>query len=120
MYKPHTPYNVPFRILTPTVSVSKGVREKKSYQESQTTLFCSFRTFGGSESTVNGVYSVVDTATLETWYTPELTAAVQIRILPTDGSNDTGELYEVLGTPENIEMRNQYLLCKVKKITGGA
>ena len=116
MYKPHTPYNVPFRILTPTESVTKGVREK-SYQESQTTLFCSFRTFGGSESTVNGV---VDTATLETWYTPELTAAVQIRILPTDGSNDTGELYEVLGTPENIEMRNQYLLCKVKKITGGA
>ena len=23
MYKPHTPYNVPFRILTPTVSVSE-------------------------------------------------------------------------------------------------
>lgn len=119
MYKPHTPYNVPFRILKPTETVTKGVREK-GYQESETTLFCSFRTFGGSESTVNGVYSVVDTATLETWYTPDLTAADRIRILPTDGSSEKGELYEVLGTPENIEMRNQYLLCKVKKITGGA
>lgn len=119
MYKPHTPYNVPFRILTPTLSVTKGNREK-SYAESQTTFFCSFRTFGGTESTENGIYSVVDTATLETWYTPELTAAVRIRILPTDGSSETGEEYEVLGTPENIEMRNQYLLCKVKRVTGGA
>ena len=119
MYKPHTPYNVPFRILTPTLTVEKGNREK-SFSESETTLFCSFRTFGGSESTVNGVYSVVDTATLETWYTPELTAKVRIRILPTDGSSETGDVYEVMGTPENIEMRNQYLLCKVKRVTGGA
>lgn len=119
MYKPHTPYNVPFRILTPAQTVTKGVREK-SYTESETTFFCSFRTFGGSESTENGIYSVVDTATLETWYTPELTAAVRIRILPTDGSSETGQLYEVMGSPENIEMRNQYLLCKVKRITGGA
>ena len=119
MYKPHTPYNVPFRILTPTLSVTKGNREK-SYTESQSTFFCSFRTFGGTESTENGIYSVVDTATLETWYTPELTAAVRILILPTDGSSETGEEYEVLGTPENIEMRNQYLLCKVKRVTGGA
>lgn len=119
MYKPHTPYNVPFRILTPAVTFEKGNREK-SFSESETTFFCSFRTFGGSESTENGIYSVVDTATLETWYTPELTAAVQIRILPTDGSSEKGDLYEVMGTPENIEMRNQYLLCKVKRVTGGA
>ena len=119
MYKPHTPYNVPFRILTPTVTVEKGNREK-SFSESETTFFCSFRTFGGSESTVNGVYSVVDTATLETWYTPELTANVRIRILPTDGSSEIGDVYEVMGTPENIEMRNQYLLCKVKRVAGGA
>ena len=119
MYKPHTPYNVPFRILTPTTTVTKGTRSK-SYTEEATTRFCSFRTFGGTENTVNGVFSVIDTATVETWYTPALTAAVRLRILPTDGSSSDGEFYEVMGTPENIEQRNQYTVCKVRKITGGA
>lgn len=119
MYKPHTPYNVPFRILTPTRSITKGTRSK-AYTESETTYFCTFRTFGGTESTVNGVYSLIDTATLETWYTPALTGGCRLRILPTDGSNSDGELYEVMGQPENIEMRNQYLICKVRKLTGGA
>jgi hypothetical protein len=32
----------------------------------------------------------------------------------------TGVDYEVMGSPENIEMRNQYLVCKVRKVSGGA
>ena len=31
-----------------------------------------------------------------------------------------GELYEVIGTPENIEMRNQYSVVKVRRVSGGA
>lgn len=119
MYKPHTLYNVPFRILIPTETVSKGTRTK-TYTEETTTRFCSFRTFGGTESTVNGVYSLIDTATLETWYTPTLKGDVRIRILPTDGNNADGELYEVMGSPENIEQRNQYHVVKVRRISGGA
>lgn len=119
MYKPHTPYNVPFRILVPTLTLEKGSRQK-TYTENQTTLFCSFRTFGGTESTVNGVYSLIDTATIETWYTPLLAAGTRVRIFPTDGSSQLGELYEVIGSPENIEKRNQYTVCKVRRVSGGA
>ncbi len=118
MYKPHTPYNVPFHILTPTETVVKGVRTKV-YTEDETTHFCSFRTFGGTESTVNGVYSLIDTATLETWYDPKLTAAIRVKIFATDGTG-SGELYEAMGAPENIEMRNQYTVMKIRKVTGGA
>jgi len=119
MYKPHTPYAVPFRILIPTITVTKGVRAK-TYTEEPTTRFCSFRSFGGTESTVDGVYSLIDTATVETWFDPALTAAVRLRIFPTDGSSLAGTDYEVMGSPENIEMRNQYLVCKVRKVSGGA
>lgn len=119
MYKPHTPYAVPFRILVPTISVAKGTRTK-TYQEEAITRFCSFRSFGGTESTVDGVYSLIDTATVETWYDPALTAAVRLRIFPTDGTSMAGVDYEVMGSPENIEMRNQYLVCKVRKVSGGA
>lgn len=118
-FKPHTPYNVPFRILTPQLTVTKGTREK-SYTEESVTRFCCFRSFGGTESTENGIFSVIDTATLETWYDPNLKADVRIRILPTDGNNEDGELFEVTGTPENIEMRNQYMIAKVKRVAGGA
>lgn len=118
MYKPHTPYAVPFRILIPSISVTKGDR-KKTYTEEPTTRFCSFRSFGGTESVVDGVYSLIDTATIETWYDPALTAAVRLRIFPTDGGLTYSD-YEVMGSPENIEMRNQYLVCKVRKVSGGA
>lgn len=118
MYKPHTPYNVPFFLQTPTTSIVKGI-PVKTYTETQTARFCSFRTFGGTETTENELLTVVDTATVETWYDPAITAACRVRIVPTDGSN-SGKVYEILGTPENIEMRNQFSLFKVRAITGGA
>lgn len=117
-YKAHTPYNVPFRILIPTISVTKGTRAK-AYTEEATTRFCSFRTFGGTENLDNGIYSVIDTATLETWYDPAITSDTRLRIYATDGSLN-GEDWEIIARPENIEMRNQYLVCKVRKVTGGA
>jgi len=117
-YKPHTPYNVPFFLQTPTVSIVKGI-PYKTYTEAQTPRFCSFRTFGGTENTENDLYTVIDTATVETWFDPAITAACRIRVAPTDGSG-TGKVYEILGTPENIEMRNQFAVFKVRAITGGA
>lgn len=118
MYKPKTPFNVPFFLQTPTVSIVKGI-PTKTFTESATTRFCSFRTFGGTESSENDLYSVIDTATVETWYDPAITAACRIRVAPTDGSG-SGKVYEIISTPENIEMRNQYLVVKVRAITGGA
>ena len=118
MYKPHTPYNVPYQILIPSQVFDKGVRTK-AYTEDSVVRFCSFRTFGGTENQVNGVFSLIDTATVETWYDPKLKADVRLRIYATDGSG-TFEDYEVMGKPENIEMRNQYTVVKVRKVSGGA
>lgn len=112
-YKPQAPFSVPFVILTPTATTVKGV-PTKTYTEGKTVYNGTFRTFGGTESTENGLYSVIDTATLETWYTPDITADCRIKIL------QTGNIYEVVGTPENIQLRNQFLKCRLKAVKGGA
>ena len=118
MYKPKSPFNVPFFLQVPTVSIVKGI-PTKTYTEAGTVRYCSLRTFGGTENTENGLYSVIDTATIETWYDPAITAACRIRVAPTDGTG-SGKVYEIISTPENIEMRNQYLVVKVRAISGGA
>lgn len=116
--KPSGPYNVPMKILTPVWNTVNGVR-KKTYPEPSTVaddmiFYGSFRTFGGTETESNGVYSIVNTATVETWYRPEITVDCQIVVL------QTGQIYDVLGDPENIEMRNQFLKFKVRAIGGKA
>ena len=73
--------------------------------KSEKPYFCSFRTFGGTEKNVNGVLVVEDTATIETWFTPEIKSDCNIEV--------DGQQYEILGTPENINKRNQYLVFKV-------
>lgn len=110
-YKPNTPYNVPFFLMVPTTTNIKGV-VKKTYIKNEIPFFCSFRTFGGSEKLVNDVIVVENTGTLETWYDPSIKADCQVEI--------DGQVYEILGTPENINMRNQYMVLKVRAIKGGA
>ena len=114
-YKPVTPFVVPMRLLVPTTVMIKGVA-KKTFSDPQESyqFFGSVRTFGGTESTVNEVFSVVDTATIDTWFDPRFKADCRIYL------EDTGETYELMATPENIEHRNQYLQLRCKKIGGGA
>lgn len=110
-YRPSEPFSTPVELLnvieTKTV---KGV-DKKIYPDSGELIYCSFKTYGGTETTVNGVLTVIDTANVETWYRPDITAASRIKL----GS----KLYEVINTPENIEQRNQFLKFKVRSVRGG-
>lgn len=110
-YKQSSPYNVAAFLLNPTYRYVKGVKQK-TYVPEDEPFFCSVKTFGGTESNSNGVTVVENTANIETWYDPRITAACRIRIDNLD--------YEILGTPENINMRNQYLRFKVRGINGGA
>lgn len=110
-FKPNTPFNVPFFLLTPEYIKVKGVA-KKAFKKSDNPFYCSFRTFGGTEKVVNDVLVLEDTATLETWYDPNITASCNIEI--------DGQQYEILGTPEDINRRHQYLVVKVRAIKGGA
>lgn len=112
-FKPNTPYNVAAHVLTPITRIEKGVRVKGyDVPTEENQFFCSFRTFGGTEKVVNDVIVVEDTATLETWYNPMITSDCAILI--------DGRKYEILGRPENIGMRNQFMLLKVRAIEGGA
>lgn len=114
-YKPITPFVVPMRLLVPTTVMVKGVA-KKSFSDPQYSFkfFGSMRTFGGTESTVNDIYSVIDTATIDTWYNPSFKADCRIYL------EETGETYEILATPEDIERRHQYMQLRCRKIVGGA
>lgn len=110
MYRPNEPFNTVAELFTVTTETVKGVKVKT--YNSVGFINCSFKTYGGTEQVVNGLYSVVDTAEVITWYRPDILSSGRIKV------NDRN--YEVLGSPENIDMRNQYMKFKVKTITGGA
>lgn len=110
-YKPSAPFNVSAFLLIPTSKNVKGV-SKKTFEKAQTPFFCSFKTFGGTEKESNGVIVIENTAVIETWYDPNIKAGCNISVNEIE--------YEILGTPENINMRNQYMKFKVKAVKGGA
>ena len=110
-YRPSEPFVVPMFFFAPETKVSKGV-VKKVYPESGELFYCSFRTFGGTESFSNDVLSVEDTATIETWYRPDIKSDCIIK-------DADGKTYKILGTPENINMRNQIMRFKVRSVSGG-
>lgn len=115
-YRPNVPFNVPMKFFKPMYVTSNGVRKKlyPDYDEDQNpTFFCSFRTFGGTKIQANDIYAVQDTAVIETWYTPKIQADGKVKDLL------TGIEYEILGTPENIERRNQFLKFEVRRLGGG-
>lgn len=115
MYRPSLPFSVPLLLLIPTYTTVNGVR-KKTYPaiENGILFYGTFKTYGGTERDVNGVYAIEDTANIETWYTPEITSGCRIAIA------NTNAVYDVLGEPENIDMRNQFLKFKVSRVKGGA
>ena len=112
MYKPSGPFNVPLYLFVPQTVTVKG-STKKVYPDEGILIWCTFRTFGGTERTSNDLLVIENTATVETWYRPDIKA--DCRIKDADGLE-----YEILGTPENISRRNQYLIFKIRAICGGA
>ena len=109
-YKPDLPYDTPVKLFNPTYKTVRG-NSKKVYPAEGELIFCKFKTYGGTETTVNGVLAVVDTANVETWYRPDITSASQIRL--------NGKKYEVMGEPEDIEQRHEVLKFKVRGVKGG-
>lgn len=110
-WQPNLPYTTPAMLQNPIgETLVKGVKQKQ-YGEGER-VFVSFRTFGGTEKTSNGQVVVENTATIETWYRPDITPASRFEIANTN--------YEVLGTPENIGMQNKHIVVKVRAVKGGA
>ena len=86
----------------------------KTYDPDGIVRFCNFSTYGGTEKQVNGLLVIEDTAQIVAWYEPDITSADRIRIL------DSGVDYEIIGEPEDIELRHQEMQFKVRRVKGGA
>ncbi len=115
-YKPNFPFNVAAYILKPTTKRVKGVTVKTyAPPEESELIYCSFVTYGGTEQNKNGAYSVVDTANVETWFRPDIKAECGFCL-----ADNPSKVYEIIGSPENIKMQNQFLKFKVQAVNGGA
>lgn len=102
-------------LLIPVNSDKVGVNKKTFPAVNNGILiYGSFRTFGGTDTESNGLLMVENTAVIETWYRPDIKSDCRIAVI------ETGEVFEILGSPENIQMRNQYLQIRVRGIRGGA
>lgn len=114
-YVPNAPFTTPLYLLKPTIVEVKGSR-KKVYPEisDENVIYASFKSYGGTETESNGVLTVEDTANIETWYRPNIDSDCRVVI-----GNDITAVYEIIGAPENIDMRNQYMKFKVKRVRGG-
>lgn len=112
-FKPAFPFDAPIELLIPSYTTKKGV-QVKSFPDNGIRLNCSFKTYGGTETTTNNLYTVIDTAIIETWYRPDIKSDCRIKLL------SSGQVYEIIGKPENINMRNQFIKFKVQAVEGGA
>lgn len=113
-YRPALPYTTPVLLLIPTFKTIKGVVVKNYDEKNGVQFFCSWKTYGGTETTNNEVYTVLDTAQIETWYKPEIKSDCRIKDL------ETGDIYEIIGRPEDIDRRHQFMRFKVQAVEGGA
>lgn len=118
-YRPQLDNTIPLILLVPTTSTVSGVTKKtyptitEAVQDTNNIFFGNFKSYGGTERDVNGVYSIEDTANIETWYRPDIKANCRVAL-------ETGEIYDILGEPEDVNKRHQFLKFKVKRVKGGA
>ena len=101
------------RLQTPTSDKVLGV-SVNTYADASGVIMVNWKSFGGTETTSNGVLSVEDTAQIVCWYRPDIRSDCRLVRL------SDGAVYEIIGEPENIEMRNQFLKFKVRRVKGGA
>lgn len=114
-YRPNLDNTIPLLLLIPTYATISGVPTKTYPAASQGILFYgNFKTYGGTERDINGLYSIEDTAIVETWYRPDIKSDCRICVPATNA------VYEIWHEPENVNMRNQFFRFKVKRVKGGA
>lgn len=101
------------RLQTPTSAKTLGV-SVNTYTDVSGVLMVNWKSYGGTETSSNGVLSVEDTAQICCWYRPDICSGCRLVRL------SDGAIYEIIGEPENIEMRNQFLKFKVRRVKGGA
>lgn len=119
-YRPDLTNSIPLVLLIPTYSTVSGVNRKsfssveEALKNKNNIFYGSFKTYGGTERDVNGVYSVEDTANVETWYRPDIKSDCRVA-RATDGA-----IFDIINEPEDINQRHQFLKFKVRRVKGNA
>ena len=111
-YSPPSRFTVPMMLLIPVAITENAGRRNRVYQAKEPVFMGSFRTFGGTETEINGVITVRNTAVIDTWFNPDITSDCRIKLL------DDGSVWEIIGTPENINRRNQFMQFKAEAVRG--
>lgn len=101
----------PVKLLIPKTEKHNGV-PVNIYPDDGGLLFVNWKTYGGTESVVNGVLSIIDTATVTTWFRPDIRP--DCRLLREDGKT-----YRIISEPENCDLGNMYCRFKVERVKGG-
>lgn len=115
MYRPSemNELRTPVKLLVPTSVEKKVGVERYIYPTDGDVIFVNWKSFGGTESVVNGILSIIDTATVTTWYRPDIAAKCRLR-------REDGAVYEIVSEPENIELGGKFCRFKVQRAKGGA
>lgn len=95
-------------------TIEKALKEKDKNGNSINLFFGSFKTYGGTEKTVNGVYSIEDTANIETMYRPDIKSNCRV------ARASDNAIFDIINEPEDINQRHQFLKFKLKRVKGGA
>lgn len=114
-YRPSAPFTKALIVLKPSYTKVAGV-QRKVFPDLKDgfRINASFRSYGGTETNVNGVYSIIDTVDIETWYRPGITSDCEIVVA------DSGARYRIINEPENIMARNQFMRFRIERVKGGA
>lgn len=115
MYRPSemNELRTPVKLLVPTSVEKKVGVERYIYPTDGDVIFVNWKSFGGTESVVNGILSIIDTATVTTWYRPDIAAKCRLE-------REDGAVYEIVSEPENIELGGKFCRFKVQRAKGGA
>lgn len=113
-YKPKAvnELRTPVQLLIPTGTTKVNGVTRHTYPASGDVIFVNWKTYGGTEQTVNGLYAIADTAQITTRYRGDI--AVNCRLLREDG-----KVYEIITEPENCDLNNRYMEFKVERVKGG-
>lgn len=96
---------------TPAVATTYNGVVVPQYPLSGDTIYINFKSYGGTETSTNGIISIIDTALITTWYRADIKANCRLKL-------SSGAVYEIISEPENIEMQNKYLTFKVERVKG--
>lgn len=107
-------FTTPFALYIPTYNKINGKESKVWPNTSELIYFGSWKSYGGTESIVDGTFKITDTAVITTFFDPQIKSNCKILLL------DHNEFYEIIGQVENIDQRNQYCKFKVQRIKNGA